>query len=179
MLRPHTSFSLSRSIDTPGVIERVSNLFHGHPALIQGFNTFLPAGYRIETGDNADPNTITVTTPAGTTTRATFKYGKQQTMSERVAEMSNLELEAPVVSQESLNPALEFVQKLRTRYANQSAVYQRFLKTLAKSGNQDQADISRMESWSIACLSARFAKGEVMTEIMDLLRVAQGERDKV
>ena len=178
----HPSFSSSGSIDTPGVIERVSNLFHGHPALIQGFNTFLPAGYRIETGDNADPNTITVTTPAGTTTQATnaaFKYGKQQTMSERVAEMSNLELEAPVVSQESLNPALEFVQKLRTRYANQSAVYQRFLKTLAKSGNQDQADISRMESWSIACLSARFAKGEVMTEIMDLLRVAQGERDKV
>ena len=53
------------------------------------------------------------------------------------------------------------------------------LKTLAESGNQGQSDISRMESWSIACLSARFAKGEVMTEIMDLLRVAQGERDKV
>ena len=64
-------------IDTPGVIERVSNLFHGHPALIQGFNTFLPAGYRIETSDNPDPNYITVTTPAGTTTQATnaaFKY---------------------------------------------------------------------------------------------------------
>lgn len=32
------------SIDTPGVIERVSTLFHGHPSLIIGFNTFLPPG---------------------------------------------------------------------------------------------------------------------------------------
>ncbi|CAG0887572.1 unnamed protein product [Cyprideis torosa] len=38
----------SQSIDTPGVIERVSNLFKGHPELIVGFNTFLPDGYKIE-----------------------------------------------------------------------------------------------------------------------------------
>lgn len=37
-----------RSIDTPGVINRVSSLFEGHPELIQGFNTFLPQGYKIE-----------------------------------------------------------------------------------------------------------------------------------
>ncbi|KAL9934845.1 hypothetical protein V8E36_006620 [Tilletia maclaganii] len=62
----------SQSIDTPGVIERVSTLFRGHPALIQGFNTFLPPGYRIEcsTEDDGDGSTgvITVTTPTGTTT---------------------------------------------------------------------------------------------------------------
>ncbi|XP_046593518.1 paired amphipathic helix protein Sin3b isoform X2 [Neodiprion lecontei] len=38
----------SQSIDTPGVIKRVSNLFKGHPQLIVGFNTFLPPGYKIE-----------------------------------------------------------------------------------------------------------------------------------
>lgn len=54
-------------IDTPGVIERVSNLFAGHPNLIQGFNTFLPPGYRIECGAGDDPNAIRVTTPMGTT----------------------------------------------------------------------------------------------------------------
>ncbi|KAI1797968.1 paired amphipathic helix [Ganoderma leucocontextum] len=54
-----------RLIDTLGVIERVSNLFQGHPALIQGFNIFLPDGYRIETSDNADNTTITATTPDG------------------------------------------------------------------------------------------------------------------
>ena len=59
-------------IDTPGVIQRVSRLFHGNPYLIQGFNTFLPVGYRIDiSADPSDPNTITVTTPMGTTTQTT------------------------------------------------------------------------------------------------------------
>ena len=38
----------SQSIDTPGVIARVSHLFRGHSKLIVGFNTFLPPGYKIE-----------------------------------------------------------------------------------------------------------------------------------
>jgi paired amphipathic helix protein Sin3a len=58
------------SIDTPGVINRVSELFAGHPNLIQGFNTFLPPGYRIECGAGNDPNTIRVTTPMGTTVQS-------------------------------------------------------------------------------------------------------------
>ena len=64
----------SQGIDTPGVIERVSTLFRGHPFLIQGFNTFLPPGYRIECTvstpqDEGAITTITVTTPGGMTTR--------------------------------------------------------------------------------------------------------------
>jgi len=31
----------AQSIDTPGVIDRVLNLFSGHSELILGFNTFL------------------------------------------------------------------------------------------------------------------------------------------
>jgi len=57
----------SGAIDTPGVIGRVSTLFAGNPELIQGFNTFLPPGYRIECGAGDDPNAIRVTTPMGTT----------------------------------------------------------------------------------------------------------------
>jgi histone deacetylase complex regulatory component SIN3 len=53
-------FSLFR-IDTPGVINRVSNLFKGHPDLIVGFNTFLPPGYKIEV--NAANETISVHQP--------------------------------------------------------------------------------------------------------------------
>ncbi|KAJ2926793.1 hypothetical protein H1R20_g10318, partial [Candolleomyces eurysporus] len=57
----------NRQIDTLGIIYRVSQLFHDHPALIQGFNTFLPSGYRIECSTDAhDSNLITVTTPSGT-----------------------------------------------------------------------------------------------------------------
>ncbi|KAJ3296647.1 Transcriptional regulatory protein sin3 [Rhizoclosmatium sp. JEL0117] len=54
----------SQSIDTPGVIDRVSTLFRGHPSLVTGFNTFLPPGYRIEATMNPlDP--IRVFTPTG------------------------------------------------------------------------------------------------------------------
>ena len=37
----------SQAIDTPGVIQRVTTLFQGFPTLIQGFNTFLPHGYKL------------------------------------------------------------------------------------------------------------------------------------
>ncbi|KAF3855145.1 hypothetical protein F7725_023200 [Dissostichus mawsoni] len=50
----------SQSIDTPGVISRVSQLFKGHPDLIMGFNTFLPPGYKIEVQSN---DLVNVTTP--------------------------------------------------------------------------------------------------------------------
>ncbi|KAI8370605.1 uncharacterized protein BYT42DRAFT_538182 [Radiomyces spectabilis] len=58
----------SQAIDTPGVIERVSTLFKGYPALISGFNTFLPPGYRIECSVDAyERDIIKVTTPSGVT----------------------------------------------------------------------------------------------------------------
>lgn len=59
MLNYSHSFFLY-SIDTPGVINRVSQLFKGHPDLIMGFNTFLPPGYKIEVQTN---DLVNVTTP--------------------------------------------------------------------------------------------------------------------
>ena len=55
---------LFSSIDTPGVISRVSSLFKGHPELIVGFNTFLPPGYKIEV-HASNPGTVSVTAPTG------------------------------------------------------------------------------------------------------------------
>lgn len=61
----------SQSIDTPGVIQRVSNLFKGHPELIVGFNTFLPPGYKIEVQANdqgyAYQVSVSVPSPSGNT----------------------------------------------------------------------------------------------------------------
>lgn len=66
----------TQSIDTPGVIERVSTLFRGYPSLIQGFNTFLPPGFRIECSliRRPDPSTevadlVTVFSPGGATNK--------------------------------------------------------------------------------------------------------------
>lgn len=53
----------SQTIDTPGVIGRVSALFEGHPELIVGFNTFLPPGYKIERDSN---NQVQVSMPSTT-----------------------------------------------------------------------------------------------------------------
>lgn len=53
-------------------------MFAGHPNLIQGFNTFLPPGYRIECGAGNDPNTIRVTTPMGTTVQSIAGRGANQ-----------------------------------------------------------------------------------------------------
>jgi len=75
----HIRLSLNltiNSIDTPGVIQRVSDLFAGHPNLIQGFNTFLPPGYRIECGSGNDPNSIRVTTPMGSTVHSITGAGR-------------------------------------------------------------------------------------------------------
>ena len=51
----------STNIDTPGVINRVSELFEGHTDLIVGFNTFLPPGYKIEQHEHDMPGQIRVT----------------------------------------------------------------------------------------------------------------------
>ena len=61
----------TQSIDTPGVIARVSCLFKGHPELIVGFNTFLPPGYKIEV---TSMNTVGVTGIPGTTGMQTIVH---------------------------------------------------------------------------------------------------------
>ena len=52
------------SIDTSGMISRVSSLFKGHPELIAGFNRFVPSGYKIEV-HASDPGTVSVAAPNG------------------------------------------------------------------------------------------------------------------
>lgn len=69
----------SHNIDTPGVIDRVSSLFRGHANLIQGFNTFLPAGYSIQCSmDPNDPNPVRVMTPMGSQTLPHMLTQRQQ-----------------------------------------------------------------------------------------------------
>ncbi|OSX66922.1 hypothetical protein POSPLADRAFT_1077635, partial [Postia placenta MAD-698-R-SB12] len=66
----------SQVIDTPGVIARVSMLFHSNPYLIQGFNTFLPPGYRIDVStDPQNPGMITVTTPTSVDVQHISAFG--------------------------------------------------------------------------------------------------------
>lgn len=133
----------SQNIDTPGVIDRVSTLFKGHPALIQGFNTFLPPGYRIEcSSDPSDPNPITVTTPMGETTRPNID-GKGSWREGLFQDSSGAMLpgqhpnqgqaaSAPQNTGHQLefNHAILYVNKIKTRFANQPDIYKQFLEIL-------------------------------------------------
>ena len=57
----------THQIDTPGVIRRVSNLFHGNKKLVLGFNTFLPEGYKIELPADGDGPPVAVFRAPGET----------------------------------------------------------------------------------------------------------------
>ena len=59
----------NKTIDTPGVIRRVSRLFRGHTQLILQFNTFLPAGYKISEADLSDPTNPAYCPPSPTPTQ--------------------------------------------------------------------------------------------------------------
>ncbi|KAL4252934.1 Transcriptional regulatory protein Sin3-like protein [Abortiporus biennis] len=125
----------SQLIDTPGVIQRVSNLFHGHPMLIQGFNTFLPAGYRIETGtDLMNPNFITVTTPAGTTTQATNSVF--------TVDGINRGYSGTPIPESDIEPALLYLQKVKARYSNDPERYRNFLELLSPEKFADEEVVS-------------------------------------
>ena len=61
---PHSAPSVpSPRIDTPEVINQVSQLFREHPSLIEGFNHFLPPGYSITVQDGSQ--LVSYTTPQG------------------------------------------------------------------------------------------------------------------
>lgn len=163
----------SQSIDTPGVIDRVATLFRGHPSLIQGFNTFLPPGYRVECSlDPSDP-TIRVTTPMGTTTRLEsngngsydqwngqgqppqgqqqqqqqpappgaqvdqgyMPYGapdQQSSMShlQAAANRGNVGAERKSGGPVEFNHAINYVNKIKTRFSHQPDIYKHFLEIL-------------------------------------------------
>lgn len=162
-----TNFFFSHSIDTPGVIDRVSTLFRGHPNLIQGFNTFLPPGYRIEcSSDPSDPNpVIVVTTPLGTTARSESQVDFDQRMWGQPQPQGPQPLDQPPTNpytqqylpqdQKSsiggvapklepgipgapgnanspieFNHAISYVNKIKTRFANQPDIYKHFLEIL-------------------------------------------------
>ncbi|KAK2461043.1 hypothetical protein APHAL10511_006984 [Amanita phalloides] len=152
-------------IDTPGVIERVSRLFHGHPSLIQGFNTFLPVGYRIECGTDAENiNFITVTTPSGTMLQSTdilqqkssslFSNASTSRAGEPVAVgHDTLRPTSPdpplhVADEQAMEPAVQYVQKIKQRCDPET--YSQFLAILEqyhhKPGTIGEEEVSRQIS---------------------------------
>ncbi|KAJ7127188.1 hypothetical protein C8R44DRAFT_733814 [Mycena epipterygia] len=149
----------SQIIDTPGVIKRVSHLFNGHAVLIQGFNTFLPVGYRIECSKDAhDANYITVTTPTGTTMQTTNNGPGKGPILWSTTEAPTAASAAPVVAPptrppsadpklegQAIEPAVQYVQKIKQRCDPET--YRQFLDILSRYHHKpdtiDEEEVSK------------------------------------
>ncbi|KDD75246.1 hypothetical protein H632_c788p1, partial [Helicosporidium sp. ATCC 50920] len=99
----------AQHIDTSGVIEKVKELFAGHPELILGFNTFLPKGYEIRMEDVHPQRFAPRPTPAAPPPEREVQQPKPQV---------------------EFDQAISYVNKIKTRFANDERVYKAFLEIL-------------------------------------------------
>uniref|UniRef100_A0A4W3HNP6 Paired amphipathic helix protein Sin3a n=1 Tax=Callorhinchus milii TaxID=7868 RepID=A0A4W3HNP6_CALMI len=114
----------SQSIDTPGVISRVSQLFKGHPDLIMGFNTFLPPGYKIEVQTN---DMVNVTTPGQVHQILPQHITQPQPQPQPQPQHQQLTPPTPPVE---FNHAINYVNKIKNRFQGQPDIYKAFLEIL-------------------------------------------------
>uniref|UniRef100_A0A674DPL2 Paired amphipathic helix protein Sin3a n=1 Tax=Salmo trutta TaxID=8032 RepID=A0A674DPL2_SALTR len=125
----------SQSIDTPGVISRVSQLFKGHPDLIMGFNTFLPPGYKIEVQTNEQVNVTTpgqihYITPHGISVQNLPVTGPP---SQPVPHHHQALQPGPPLQNNQpveFNHAINYVNKIKNRFQGQPDIYKAFLEIL-------------------------------------------------
>ncbi|XP_042105649.1 paired amphipathic helix protein Sin3b isoform X1 [Ovis aries] len=117
----------SQSIDTPGVIRRVSQLFHEHPDLIVGFNAFLPLGYRIDIPKNGKLN---IQSPLSSQENS----HNHSDCAENVKQQMLCKEDKPQVPLESdsveFNNAISYVNKIKTRFLDHPEIYRSFLEIL-------------------------------------------------
>ncbi|XP_036702972.1 paired amphipathic helix protein Sin3b isoform X2 [Balaenoptera musculus] len=117
----------TESIDTPGVIRRVSQLFHEHPDLIVGFNAFLPLGYRIDIPKNGKLN---IQSPLSSQENS----HNHSDCAENVKQQMLYKEDKPQVPLESdsveFNNAISYVNKIKTRFLDHPEIYRSFLEIL-------------------------------------------------
>ena len=129
-------------------MERVAALFYGYPSLVWGFNTFLPPGYRMKCVNDTDNlGLITIATPMGTTTQAIRgACPPGSILMDRELAAPRYEPPPPVHPPPSqgeidIELALAYVQKVKTRYANDPDRYKAFLEIMSPS-REDGVDVA-------------------------------------
>uniref|UniRef100_A0AAR2IXF4 Paired amphipathic helix protein Sin3b n=1 Tax=Pygocentrus nattereri TaxID=42514 RepID=A0AAR2IXF4_PYGNA len=135
----------SQSIDTPGVINRVSQLFHGHPDLVLGFNAFLPPGYRIEIPKNG----MAFLQSPFTSQPAT------SSVSPPTSEPSPVEFDS----------AISYVNKIKSRFLDHPEIYRSFLEIL-HTYQKEQLELKENRSRS----SSGMTEDEVFSKVASLFK---------
>uniref|UniRef100_G3VPS9 Paired amphipathic helix protein Sin3b n=1 Tax=Sarcophilus harrisii TaxID=9305 RepID=G3VPS9_SARHA len=117
----------SQSIDTPGVIRRVSQLFHEHPDLIVGFNAFLPLGYRIEIPKNGK---LSIQAPLTSQENSHHRNDSADDYKQQLAYKEDRH-QGPLESDSvEFNNAISYVNKIKTRFLDHPEIYRSFLEIL-------------------------------------------------
>lgn len=127
----------AQEIDTPGVIQQVSQLFRGYNKLILGFNAFLPDGYKIELPRDGDNATMTVTTPSGTSATIVGSITKpfEPTHNSRFggpsqSQISDANARPEVGAPVEFDHAITYVTTIKKRFAHEPNTYKAFLEIL-------------------------------------------------
>uniref|UniRef100_A0AAQ4R8A4 Paired amphipathic helix protein Sin3a n=1 Tax=Gasterosteus aculeatus aculeatus TaxID=481459 RepID=A0AAQ4R8A4_GASAC len=131
----------SQSIDTPGVISRVSQLFKGHPDLIMGFNTFLPPGYKIELNTSqrsslcgpSQPLPPQASTPSSQSNPSIPAYTSPRSPPMLLLPpLSGTPTGPPMPNNQPVefNHAINYVNKIKNRFQGQPDIYKAFLEIL-------------------------------------------------
>uniref|UniRef100_A0A3B4ED29 Paired amphipathic helix protein Sin3b n=1 Tax=Pygocentrus nattereri TaxID=42514 RepID=A0A3B4ED29_PYGNA len=161
----------SQSIDTPGVINRVSQLFHGHPDLVLGFNAFLPPGYRIEIPKNgmvssapsepvASPQSASPSGPPEPSARLALPLPSQSqpatsSVSPPTSEPSPVEFDS----------AISYVNKIKSRFLDHPEIYRSFLEIL-HTYQKEQLELKENRSRS----SSGMTEDEVFSKVASLFK---------
>ncbi|XP_070799467.1 paired amphipathic helix protein Sin3b [Pituophis catenifer annectens] len=171
----------SQSIDTPGVIRRVSQLFHEHPDLIIGFNAFLPLGYRIEIPKNGKLNVQSpltgqislepVQNPLSGSSlmlhycqENTHNHGDcPEDFRQQQQPCKDDKVQMPLESDSvEFNNAISYVNKIKTRFLDHPEIYRSFLEILHTYQKEQLSTKSRP--------FRGMSEEEVFTEVANLFR---------
>ncbi|KAJ1454683.1 hypothetical protein M885DRAFT_521244 [Pelagophyceae sp. CCMP2097] len=125
----------AQEIDTPGVIEQVSQLFRGYNKLILGFNMFLPDGYKIELSlDDGEDAMMTVHMPPGVSVAimgANVSSGPMpRDRDDEPAQMDTSNEEPPPDAPVEFDHAITYVTTIKKRFAHEPETYKAFLEIL-------------------------------------------------
>ncbi|KAM9475369.1 paired amphipathic helix protein Sin3b isoform 2-T2 [Clarias gariepinus] len=183
----------SQSIDTPGVINRVSQLFHGHPDLVLGFNAFLPPGYRIEIPKNGmaflqSPFSPQVSPGKAKSTESSSAQSETVASPQSTSPSSGVppdppgRLALPLPSQSqpatsSASPpaseaspvefdsAISYVNKIKSRFLDHPEIYRSFLEIL-HTYQKEQLELKENRSRT----STGMTEDEVFSKVASLFK---------
>uniref|UniRef100_A0A8C7RHL5 Paired amphipathic helix protein Sin3b n=1 Tax=Oncorhynchus mykiss TaxID=8022 RepID=A0A8C7RHL5_ONCMY len=169
----------SQSIDTPGVINRVSQLFHGHPDLVLGFNAFLPPGYRIEIPKNgvvflqspfssqvavASPESISSSSgPPEPPSRLSLPLPSRESQSQ--PQSSSVSPPASEPSPVEFDSAISYVNKIKNRFLDHPEIYRSFLEIL-HTYQKEQLEVKESRGRS----SSGMTEDEVFSKVASLFK---------